>query len=172
MGEPDGRNADASRAFRRCDRGGRQVMRALGLMVVPLLVPLALSPTAQAEPHVGGLTVEDAVALALSSNPRLLAQQANARSARELAYSATGRMLPSVHFFDEYQHYNSDFSIPFGGKSFSVRDQDVNTLAVSADQPLLGLFHLSHEQAAQARAADASTEELAAAKADVKEAVE
>lgn len=146
-------------------------MRAFGLLVAVLAVACS-STIARAEPHAGGLTVEDAVALALSTNPRLLARQANSRGARELASSATGRMLPSVHFFDEYQHYDSDFSIGFGPQSFPVRKQDINTLAVSVDQPLLGLFYLSHEQTAQARAADATAEELAVAKAEVTQAVE
>jgi outer membrane protein len=146
-------------------------MRLLGLSATIVLA--ALDPTvARAEPSVRRITVEEAVDLAMASNSRLLARQANVRVARELEDSATARMLPSVHVFDELQYYNSDFEIPFGGEKFSVRRQGINTLAVSADQPIIGLFHLSHEQAAQARAADATEAELAMARADVKEAVE
>src|ERR1019366_2249950 len=80
-------------------------------------------------------TVEEAVQLALESNPLLLSRQATARGARHLERSARGRMLPVVHFFDEGQHWDSAFSVAFGPSSFTVRNQNVNTLAVSADQP-------------------------------------
>jgi outer membrane protein TolC len=138
---------------------------------------------AWAEPQVHSLTVEDAVLLAIASNAHLLARQARVRGAREHESSATGRMLPSVHFFDEYEHYNSSFYLNLGALSsaspptstapgFRIRGTDTNTLSVSADQPLLGLFPLSHERAARARAADATEADLESAQADVREAVE
>jgi outer membrane protein len=117
-------------------------------------------------------TVEEAVQLSLAQNPLLLSREATAQGARHLESSSLGRMLPVVHFFDEGQHWDSAFSIPFGTTNFNVRNQNVNSLAVSADQPLTGLFHLSHEKSSQRLEAEASEADIRAARAELKEAVE
>jgi len=151
-------------------------MRTLSPVITTSLVAAFLGAGAtEARAQESGsrtLTVEEAVEVALSTNPRLLGRQSVTRSAEALEHAATGRMLPSVHVFDEYQHWNAPFSIPFGAVNFTVRDQDTNTLAISANQPLVGLMHLSQDHTAQQRAAEATHEDLAAERANIKERVE
>jgi outer membrane protein len=117
-------------------------------------------------------TVEEAVQLALESNPLLLSRQATARGARHMEKAARGRMLPVVHVFDEGQHWDSAYSIAFGPSNFTVRNQNINTLVVSADQPLTGLLHLAHEKSALRLDAEASEADIETARAELKEAVE
>jgi outer membrane protein len=118
------------------------------------------------------LTVEEAVALALDSNPTLRGGEAHVEAQRALQSSARGRLLPSIHVSDEYQHWNQPFAIAFGPQSFTVREGDTNTFVASADQPLFGLGHLSHEHRAQESTAAASVAQLEAARADLREQVE
>ena len=134
------------------------------------LLTLALPSVA----HAAGreLSVDEAVELALRSNPGLLAAEAGIRGDRDLQRSAGSRMLPSVHVSDEAQHWDSRFGIPFGTSLFTVRDQNTNSLAATADQPLTGLLYLSHERSAQERTADASEAGYAALRTETKVAVE
>jgi outer membrane protein len=129
-----------------------------------------LSSNARAAERI--LTVEQAVEIAMQSNPHLLALKDNVRGGHDVARSAEARMLPSVHVSNEYQHWDSDFTIAFGPTNFTVRDQDTNSFVAAVDQPLLGLFHLSHDYSAQARAAEAGEAQYLAARAELKEAVE
>src|ERR1700685_4353788 len=118
------------------------------------------------------LTVEQAVQLVEQNNPSVLQYLAQAQGGRDLARSAGGKMLPSFHVNEEYQLWNDPYIIPFGKTVFPVRDQNTNALSVSADQPLLGLLHLSHEHDAQTRTAEATEAQLETARADLKAAVE
>ncbi|HWE29599.1 MAG TPA: TolC family protein [Polyangia bacterium] len=52
------------------------------------------------------LTVEQATDLALKQNLRLMAQHKRAEVGHDVALSAGGRMLPSVHLSEEYQHWD------------------------------------------------------------------
>jgi outer membrane protein len=120
----------------------------------------------------GVLTVDEAVDMALRSNAGLLAAESGMRGDRDLQRSAGSRMLPSIHVTDEYQHWNGDFGIPFGGTLFIVRKQDTNTFAASADQPLSGLLYLDRERRAQEKTADAGEAGYAALRAETKVNVE
>lgn len=146
-------------------------MRRRGLALAAALSWPALLPAA-ARADGGALTVEQAVETALRTNPRILAAEAGVRGGRDLERSATGRMLPSIRVTDEYDHWDSAFAIPFGASAFTVRDRDTNTFAATADQPLLGLLHLSHERSAQGRTADAGEARYVALRAELKAAVE
>jgi outer membrane protein TolC len=130
----------------------------------------ALAPAAA--PH--SLTVEQAVALALSTNPRLAAARDRLRGAGDQATSIQRRMLPSVHLSEEYLVYNSAFSIPFmvGAPPIPVRNQITSTFVASADQPLLQLGRLNSEKGAQDETVAAARAQLAAFEADVREAVQ
>src|SRR5579862_7722691 len=136
-------------------------MRPFGAAM--LLAASLITNEARAESR--KLTVEDAVQLALQSNPALHEGAAHVRSDRALAASVRGRFLPSVHVTDEFQHWNSSFGI----QAFSVRDQNTNTFTAAVDQPLLGLGHTVHEYSAQARTADATELRLEAARSDLRE---
>jgi outer membrane protein len=140
-----------------------------------------------------GLTVEDAVALALRTNPRLASGRDRQRAAAEVATSVGRRMMPIVRLNEEYQAYNAPFAINFaaaaaggagggavagmGGTSgassgITVREQLTNTFVASAAQPVLGLFRLNNERLAQAEGAAAAEAQLSVSEADVREAVE
>ncbi len=114
------------------------------------------------------LTVDQAVALVEQNNPRVLAVLALSRGGKDQARSALGRMLPSVHLNDEYQHWDS----PYAYMGLAIRDQDTNQLAVAADQPLLGLIHLAHDHEAEGRRAEATEAQLETARADLRAAVQ
>lgn len=137
---------------------------------VALSWPLAVSVVARASE--GALTVDEAVDMALHTNPHLLAAESNVRTDRDVERSARGRMLPSLHVGDELDHWDKPFGIPFGTSTFTIREQDTNTFTTTANQPLVGLLHLSHERSAKDRTADATEAEYAALRADLKTAIE
>ncbi len=119
------------------------------------------------------IAVDEAVEMALRTNPRLLAAESGVRGDRDLEKSVGSRMLPSIHVMDEYQHWDSPFGISFmGSVPIPVRNQDTNTFAVSADQPLSGLVYLEHERGAQARTADAGAAAYESARAEMKVTIE
>jgi outer membrane protein len=145
-------------------------LRSLSVTVAALGATLLAGGLAEAQSR--KLTVEDAVQLALDTNPSLQEGRARVESQRALQLSTRGRMLPSVHVNDELQRWNGAYSLPFGGAAFTVRDANTNTFSVSADQPLIGLGHLGHEHDAQTSTADASVAQLEAARADLRAQVE
>lgn len=126
--------------------------------------------TAEAAPRT--LTIDDAVALALQTNPRLSAARARAEAGDTLASSAGRRMLPSVHVSDEAQYWNAPFNIQFGPTAFTARDQKTNTFVAAGDQPLLGLFRANEERTALVAQSEADRAQLAAAEADLRANVE
>ena len=121
------------------------------------------------------LTVEQAVQLVEQNNPRVLGVLALSRGSKDMERSALGRMMPSLRVSEEYQHWNAPFTFAdagFGSFPGNVRNQDTNNLAVTADQPLLGLVHLAHDRDAAALSARASEAQLETARADLKAMVE
>ena len=118
------------------------------------------------------LTIDEAVALALRSNPRLAAARARAESGEALASSTGRRMLPSIHVSDEAQYWNAPFSVAFGPMALTVRDQKTNTFAAAAAQPLVGLLRANDEQTAQAEQSAAQRAQVAAAESDLRATVE
>jgi outer membrane protein TolC len=77
---------------------------------------------------------------------------------------------------DEYQHWDSPFTIAFpgapAGSGLTAREQDTNTFAVAASQPLLGLLRRSEAYKAQARSAEAASAGVKVSEAQLREAVE
>jgi len=69
--------------------------------------------TATAHAAARTLTIDEAVSLALQSNPRLAAARSRVQAADDSATSAGRRMLPSVHLSEEFQHWNAPFAIAF-----------------------------------------------------------
>lgn len=119
------------------------------------------------------LTVEQAVELALATNPRIASARERLRAADDQASSVRARLLPSVHLSEEYQVYNSAFLISFQpGTAIQVRDQKTNTFVASAVQPVLGLLRIDHQQAAQGESAEAGRAQLLALEADLRQAVQ
>lgn len=141
-------------------------MRALASLSIAFA--LSAGSVASAERR---LTVEDAVQLALGSNPRVRAVGERVQAARAQADSVRGRLLFSVHLNDEWQHFDSPFAISFGPTSFPVRDQDTNTFSATASQPLLGLLHIGNDWSAAKKGADAALAGQRSSEAAVREAV-
>jgi outer membrane protein len=115
------------------------------------------------------ITVEQAVLLVEQNNPRVLEILAVSRGGNDLARSSLGRMLPSFHVNEEYQHWDSPYAFPGFG---DIRKQNTNTLSLSGDQPLLGLLHLSHEHDADGSRAQATEAQLETARSDLRAAVQ
>jgi outer membrane protein len=144
------------------------------------LLALAASTVVAVSVHAAprALTIDDAVALALRTNPRLAAARARAEAGDEGVSSADRRMLPSIHLSEELQRYNAPFAITFplpGANpppSFTVRDQTTNTFVVSADQPVLGLLRANHERETLVEQSAADRAQIAAAEGDVRANVE
>ncbi len=131
-----------------------------------------VATTAMAQAASRTLTIDDAVALALRSNPRLAAARARAESGEVLATSTGRRMLPSIHLSDEAQYWNAPFAVAFGPMAFTVRDQKTNTFVAAGAQPLVGLLRANDEQTAQAEQSAAQRAQVAAAEADLRATVE
>lgn len=138
-------------------------MRSVGI----LAFVLSLSGAAHAEV----LTLEQVVSMATTSHPRLAAARARARSAEAARSSARGRLLPLVNVSEEYQHWDKPFTVAFGPQSFTARDQDTNTLTVSASQPVLGLLRRGEELHARTSAARAADAGVKVGEATTREAV-
>jgi outer membrane protein len=126
---------------------------------------------AQAAPR--ALTIDDAVALAMKTSPRLAAQRARAEAGEVTAGSVARRMLPSVHVSDEAQVWNAPFAVAFGSSPpFVVREKTTNTFVASFDQPLLGLFRANDEFATLSEQAAGDRAQVAAAESDLRATVE
>ena len=139
---------------------------------------LLLAAPAAARP----LTVDDAVQLALSTNPTFRSVEERAEAASDGARSVRGRFGFNVVASEEYQHWNCVFEISFTtfsagcpesvtGMALPVRKQDTSTFALIATQPLLGLGHIAEDWKAQQRNADAAHAGVRAGEAAVREAV-
>jgi outer membrane protein TolC len=124
------------------------------------------------------INIDDVVRLTLSSSPELTAQRSRAQASDHRNSGALGRMLPSLHVSDQYQHWDSPFEIVAAapgappGAAVRVRDQDTNTLTVMATQPLLGLLRRSEEYKASGADAEAAALGVRANESAVREAVE
>jgi outer membrane protein len=141
-----------------------------GAALAALLVATAGAATAEAAPRT--LTIDEAVAMALRSNPRLAAARAQTEAAGAEASSAGRRMLPSIHLSDEAQYWDSPFSVAFGPMAFTVRDQKTNTFVAAGAQPLVGLLRDNDQRAALAEQNAADRAQVAAAEADLRATVE
>jgi outer membrane protein len=117
------------------------------------------------------MTVEDAVALALRSSPRLAAVRERRTARGDSASEVARRMLPAVRLSDEFQVYDRPFVINFG-MNFTARDQVTNTFVAAAAQPVLGLLHLERDREALSEAAAAAEAQGAATEADLRAQVE
>lgn len=137
------------------------------------LIVLLLPRLAAAAPT--RLTVDDVVHMALASSSALGSARARAAAGDHLKQSARGRLLPTLVVTDEYQHWDSPFTIAFpgaqGGAGLTARDADTNTFTVSASQPLVGLLRRSEAYQAQANSADAAIADVRANEARTREAV-
>ncbi len=145
---------------------------------------LAAATASPAEAAPRALTIDDAVALALKTSPRLAGARARAEAGDVVAGSVGRRMLPSLHVSDEAQLWNAPFAIAFpasmsGGTTpamppmaFVVRNRETNTFVASFDQPLLGLFRANDEFTTLTEESAGNRAQIAASEADLRAAVE
>jgi outer membrane protein TolC len=142
--------------------------------VVSILIVLApVSASAEAR----RLSVEDVLQMALANNPRLAASRSRAEGAHDLQASARGRLLPTIALSEEYQRYDSPFSVAFAvpGASFPpvlAREQTTNTFVAAASQPVVGLLRRAEDYKAQAANADAADAAVKVAEAATREALQ
>jgi outer membrane protein len=112
---------------------------------------------------------------ALDKSPALRVARARADGAQAQANSLRGHLLPGVNVSDEFQHWDSPFTIAFpipgAPVALVARDQDTNTFVASAGQPLLGLLHLGADLSAAGAQSDATRADARATEAAVREAV-
>ncbi|HXJ20813.1 MAG TPA: TolC family protein [Polyangia bacterium] len=140
----------------------------------------ALLVTSVAPAHAASrtLTIDEAVALALQSNPRLASARARLEAADDSATSVGRRMLPSVHLSEEFQRWNGPFAIAFAipgapmAAAFVAREQTTNSFVASADQPVMGLFRTNDERESLSEQTAAGRAQLEAAEADLRATVE
>lgn len=138
------------------------------------LTVLALLACESADaPAAQRLSMDQVVQMAVGSSPALKAARARARGNEEQAKSLRGRLLPSVNLSDEYQRWDSRFSVPIPDptRPLTARDLSTNAFVVSAGQPLLGLLHLSSDHSALATAAEAATFDARTLEANLRDEV-
>jgi outer membrane protein len=118
------------------------------------------------------LDIEGVARMAIQSGPELRAARDRAEAAHAQSKSAGGRLLPSVHVTDEFQHWDKPFIIGFGGINFQARDQNTNTFTVAGRQPILGLLHGAHDYQAAGTKAEAARAGIKVSEADTRQDVE
>jgi outer membrane protein TolC len=155
---------------------------AVSARLATLAAALSAASFAQAAPR--ALTIDDAVALALRTNPQLASARARAEAGDINAVSVGRRMLPSIHVSDEAQLWNAPFAIAFPSAAstgttpamppmaFVVRNQETNTFTASFDQPLMGLFRANDERETLTEQSAGDRAQIAAGEADLRANVE
>lgn len=148
---------------------------------VALAILSALAALAPAPASAGRvLTMEQAVEEALAHNASLRGRRSGSAADREEARSARGRLLPSLSVAALYDQVTIPGPGSLGGllaagaapSGTSVQNLRIGLGLATASQPLLGLWHASHEYEAASRQADASEDEVRAAESDLREQVE
>ncbi|HUB06714.1 MAG TPA: TolC family protein [Myxococcales bacterium] len=158
------------------------------LHLLPLALTVGAAPVGLADPAPGTvLTLEQAVHQALEHNARLESRRDSAEADRDDAKATRGRLLPQVSVSANYYNASSPESIDLEGllgaagtgasgstslPPLTLHGFGLGLGIVTASQPLLGLWHLSHELASANERADASQAELREQRADLRQQVE
>src|SRR3954471_12223181 len=146
-----------------------------------LATVLSAASLVQSAPR--ALTIDEAVALALRTNPRLASARIRAEAGDINSASVGRRMLPSIHVSDETQLWNAPFAIAFPSGSSAttpamppmavvVRNRETNTFVASFDQPLMGLFRANDERETLTEESASDRAQIAATEADLRANVE
>ena len=154
---------------------------ALFVALATLATALAAAALAQAAPR--ALTIDDAVALALRTNPRLRRGAGPRGGGRHQRRLVGRRMLPSIHVSDEAQLWNEPFAIAFASAAprpprprrpwpSSCANRETNTFVASFDQPLMGLFRANDERETLTEESASDRAQIAASEADLRANVE
>jgi outer membrane protein TolC len=84
----------------------------------------------------------EAVAVALRQNPDALTSESQVHEAEGARTESKGGFFPKLHLDANFQQYNAQFGIPFGGSLLIVRDQFTWLFSPSLIQPLTGLWSI------------------------------
>lgn len=134
--------------------------------VALLLAPAAVGQEAPGGPHLYSL--DEAVAVALSHNPRLKVTRLQESWHRDAAHAARGHLLPAVKLGASYDYVRANEGLSFAALTPGGMNPNTPTpppyrinfwggdASVTVAQPLLGLFHLSQDAAADASVANAA----------------
>jgi OMF family outer membrane factor len=130
------------------------------------------------------LTLPEAVAMALHQNPKLGAARENAQSVGDQADSQRGKLLPVIRGVVNYSHVHSQQASSIGGilggdgssGGSSPPPSQLNFwggyASLGAQQPILGLTHLSEDWLGQVDSARASSADVRADEMDLRLGVE
>jgi outer membrane protein TolC len=118
------------------------------------------------------LGIDDVAKLTIVNLSELQAARQHAVASDEASKSVGGRLLPSVHVSDEYQHWDSPFIIPQFSAFGPLRDANTNTFVASARQPLLGLLHGVQSYKASSTDAEAAAANVKVGESEARSAVE
>jgi outer membrane protein TolC len=151
-----------------------------------MIVVSCASALAQANDDVAAqrLTLPEAVAMALHQNPKLGAARENAQSVGDQADSQRGKLLPVIRGVVNYSHVHSQEASNIGGilggdgssGGSSPPPSQLNFwggyASLGAQQPILGLTHLSEDWLGQVDSARASSADVRADEMDLRLGVE
>lgn len=153
---------------------------AFALVAAHTLAPTTVPDGGGKQPPARLITVDEALQIASSAHPDVLAAEHAWRSARAQAKSSRGRLLPRLDVMDMQQWARTQTAIDpnvlpgFNPQALADAPQKVmaNILAVSVSQPLLGLLHTGAEFQANTATAHAQGHTLDATRASLRCAVQ
>jgi outer membrane protein len=166
-----------------------RMMKTRAGLLSAMVVLVAVGPSpALAETGADGtpqkLTLSEAIALALRQSPKLGVARKQAESVGDQADSQRGRLLPLVRGVVSYSHIHSQEATSLGG----ILDGSGSTggtapppsqlnfwggyASLSAQQPIVGLTHLSQDWLAETDSARASNADVHADEMDLRLGVE
>lgn len=109
-------------------------MKSSGATVLAGLILIVLTgarATAQSQPHLRPLTINDAIQTALKHNPRITAARSQLDAAGERVTQARSGFLPQVAFDERFDHTNNPtlaFSTLLNQGAFTQQDFDIQRL--------------------------------------------
>jgi outer membrane protein len=157
------------------------------LAAMALLTAMVAASGAKAQTSDDGkaqkLTLQEAIALALRQNPKLGAARKQAEAVGDQADSQRGRLLPVVHGAVSYSHIHSQEATTLGGiigggsgDGTAPPPSQLNFwggyASLGAQQPILGLTHISQDWLAESDSARASGAQVHADEMDLRLGVE
>ena len=103
----------------------------------PAAMPVAPPPP---EPDSRVVTLEDAIAAALTRNVEARSAEAEIELADAEHFGSRGELLPKLRVDGSLQQWNGPFQIAFGPQQLTVRDAFTWTADATIAQPITGLF--------------------------------
>jgi outer membrane protein len=123
------------------------------------------------------LTVDEAVKLAIDSNPQIASGRLQRDALLDQSNSIRGHMLPAVILNEELQVYTTpwtlDFPLPeMAPLAIQARNQVTNTFVAGLGQPVTGLLGLMESRAALESTAQSADSQIESGNAAIREAIQ